>query len=80
VEVVDRVIVIKERVRVVKRVEVPAQPRRDEWAGLLIELTRQLDSGRVYDRHLPDIAVAIDEILRSLARRNTHHGGRMWPG
>lgn len=46
-------------------VEVRAQPSRDDWAGLLTELAKQLDSGRVDDRHLPDTAVAIDEILRS---------------
>jgi hypothetical protein len=37
VQVVDRVIEVEKRVRVVERVEVPAQPRRDEWAGLLLE-------------------------------------------
>jgi hypothetical protein len=76
VEVIDRLIEVEKRVRVVERVEIPAQPRRDEWAGLLRELARQLDSGRVYDRHLPDITVAIEEILSSLARRNTRRTGR----
>jgi hypothetical protein len=77
VEVVDRVMDVEKRVRVVERVEVPARPRRYEWAGLLVELAKQIDSGRVHDRHLPDIAVAIDEILRSLARRNTRRTGRI---
>jgi hypothetical protein len=77
VEVVDHVIQVEKRVRVVDRVEVPAQPRRDEWAGLLMELVKQIDSGRVYDRHLPEITVAMEEILRSLARRNTRRTGRL---
>jgi hypothetical protein len=77
VEVVDRLIEVEKRVRVVERVEVPVRPCRDEWAGLLEELAKQLDSGRVYDRHLPQIVAAIDEILRSIARRSTRRTRRL---
>jgi hypothetical protein len=76
VEVVDRVIEVEKRIRVVQRVEVPAQPRRDEWAAHLMELAAQLDAGRVYNRHLPEITVAIDEILSSLVRRSNRRTGR----
>jgi hypothetical protein len=76
VEVVDRVIEGEKRIRVVQRVEVPAQPRRDEWAAHLMELAAQLDAGRVYNRHLPEITVAIDEILSSLVRRSNRRTGR----
>src|SRR6059058_5259020 len=50
-------------VRVVeRRVEVPtpASPARRDWPALLQELGRQLDSGRVYDRDLPELAVTLD--------------------
>jgi hypothetical protein len=39
-----------------------------ELAALLMELAKQLDSGRVYDRHLPEITVAVDEVGRSAGR------------
>jgi hypothetical protein len=38
---------------------------------------KQIDAGRVYDRHLSEITVAMEEILSSLARRNTRRTGRL---
>jgi hypothetical protein len=59
-------------VRVVeRRVEVPTRlplTRRD-WLQALQELTQQLDDGRIYDRDLPGLAVALDAVLEAYNRR-----------
>ena len=47
----------------------PAVPARREWTPLLHELARQLDDGRVYDRHLRDLSVALDQVREAFARR-----------
>jgi hypothetical protein len=36
---------------------------------LLQELGRQLDDGRVYDRHLPELATALSAVLEAYSRR-----------
>jgi hypothetical protein len=48
-------------------------PRHDDWIGLLRELSRQLDRGLVYDRHLPRVASALDEALAASRRRIRPH-------
>src|SRR4051812_15040083 len=54
-----------------RRVEVPppAAPARGDWPVLLQELGRQLDDGRVYDRHLPELATALNAVLEAYSRR-----------
>ena len=54
-----------------RRVEVhsPTAPTRGEWPVLLQELGRQLDDGRVYDRHLPELATALNAVLEAYSRR-----------
>jgi hypothetical protein len=47
----------------------PASPTRRDWASLLLELARQLDNGRVYDRDLPKLAVALNAVLEAYRRR-----------
>src|SRR4051812_24525447 len=64
-------------VRVVeRRVEVPTPvcPTRRDWPGLLHELARQLGSGRVYDRDLPELAVALNAVLEAFGRRRLSLG------
>jgi hypothetical protein len=46
-----------------------AAPTRRDWPKLLIELVRQLDDGRVYDRHLPALARAMEPVLSTYRRR-----------
>jgi hypothetical protein len=43
-----------------RRVEIPTPiaPTRRDWGPLLIELARQLEDGRVYDRDLVALAAA----------------------
>jgi len=63
VEVVERVVVTPGS---------PAQPRaprHDEWAGVLRDLTGQIDRGLVYDRELLTVARAVDEVIAALRRR-----------
>ena len=59
-------------VRVVERrveVKVPATPTRRDWTGLLDELTRQLDDGRIYDRDLTGLAEALSSVVDAYSRR-----------
>jgi hypothetical protein len=58
-------------VRIVeRRVEVPtpATPTRRDWAPLLQELARQLGDGRIYDRDIPELTVALDAVLQAFRR------------
>src|SRR4051794_11503759 len=41
------------------------QPRQLAWVELLRELATQVGRGAVYDRHLPAIAAAVDDVLRA---------------
>ena len=56
--------------------EVPTlvSPTRRDWPGLLHDLARQLDSGRVYDRDLPALAVALNAALEAFGRRHLSPG------
>lgn len=64
---------------VMRRVEVPIRaaqpapllPRHGAWAPLLRELADQLDTGRVYERDLPDIEVSLDAVLQAYSRRRS---------
>jgi hypothetical protein len=44
---------------------------------LLRELAGQVEQGTVYDRHLPTIAAAVDDIVRALHRRG--RTAQRWP-
>jgi hypothetical protein len=58
-------------VRIVeRRVEIPTPvtPTRRDWAPLLQELARQLGDGRIYDRDIPDLTVALDAVLQAFSR------------
>jgi hypothetical protein len=47
----------------------PSSPRRGGWVPLLQELTRQLDTGLLYDRDLRGLAQAVDEVVAAIHRR-----------
>jgi len=57
-------------------VRVPAPPTRREWPRVLGDLAAQLDDGRVYDRDLPDLAVALSAVLDAYSRRAEAEAGR----
>jgi hypothetical protein len=44
-------------------------PTRRDWPRLLGELVRQLDGGRVYDRDLDELSVALAGVLDAMNRR-----------
>jgi hypothetical protein len=56
-----------------RRVEVPVPvlvaPARRDWPGLLDQLARQVDDGRVYDRDLLDLSDALGAVLEAYRRR-----------
>jgi hypothetical protein len=55
-------------VQVVERqveIRVPLKPTRRDWPRLLDELAAQLSDGRVYDRDLPGLGRALQQVLRS---------------
>jgi hypothetical protein len=59
-------------VRVVeRRVEVakPATAGRKDWPRLLGDLARQLDDGRIYDRDLLALSVALNAVHEAFGRR-----------
>ena len=70
VEIVDRVVET-----VVKRValeRVIRSPRGAEWAETLLDLAKQLDAGRLYDRDIDNVALAADAVFDALDRRLRH--------
>jgi hypothetical protein len=50
-------------------VRVPITPTRRDWPGLLGELARQMNDGRVYDRDLPGLARQLEPLLEAYRRR-----------
>jgi hypothetical protein len=69
-------------VRVVeRRVDVPAPiaPKRQDWPRLLGDLTRQLEDGRIYDRDLLTLSVALDAVHEAFGRRVGAGRGRFAP-
>jgi hypothetical protein len=66
-------------VEIVERVvPVPApRPRQLAWVDLLRELAGQVEQSTVYDRHLPTIAAAVDDVVRALHRRS--RTAQRWP-
>ncbi len=81
VDVVDRTIETVKTVTVVqhhtREVPVPWRPNSvPEFVDVLADLTRRVDSGRVYDRDLPTLVTAVNATVEALARREkTAH----WP-
>src|SRR4051794_3490212 len=66
VTIVERVVTVPARA--------PAaapKPRQLAWVGVLRELATQVEQGAVYDRHLPAIAQALDDVLRAAHRRRS---------
>lgn len=64
-----------------RRIEVPVpaaagrgHPTHGDWVPLLAELVRQLDTGAVYPRDLPDLVLAIENVLHSLRAAVTARG------
>ena len=59
-------------VQVVERrveVPVPLPPTRRDWPRLLGELAAQLNDGRIYNRDLDDLSVAMNKVLDAVDRR-----------
>jgi hypothetical protein len=50
-------------------VQIPAAVRRQDWPRLLGDLARQLDDGRIYDRDLLSLSVALNAVHEALGRR-----------
>jgi hypothetical protein len=63
IEVVERV------VEVPAPVQAPPKPRNQEWHAPLRELTRQIERGLVYDRHLTGIADEVRKVYLALRAR-----------
>ncbi len=69
VQVVDRLVEVEVPVTVIETVEIPTTPKGAHWISALHELARQLDAGKIYDRDLPALTVALNEALDAYARR-----------
>lgn len=75
VDVVQHIVTVEKTLVKKQRVEVPAPvtPRRGEWPQVLRELAKQLDTGRLYDRDLPAVVTAMEEVLVAVGRRRRAH-------
>jgi len=69
VQVVDRVVEVDRLVPLVQEVPVNAVPKGAVWPATLVQLVTQVDSGRVYDRDLPALARALQDVIAALERR-----------
>lgn len=65
IEVVERIVEVP-----APRVD-PPKPRNQQWRAVLRELTRQLEEGLVYDRHLVGIGDEVRQVHQALRRRGT---------
>jgi hypothetical protein len=53
-------------------VTIPAVPPRQlGWVDLLRQLAGQVEQGTVYDRHMPAIAAALEDVRRAVHRRGS---------
>ena len=48
---------------------VPIAPTRHEWSRVLGELLTQLDTGRIYNRDLDELSVALTAVNVAMTRR-----------
>jgi hypothetical protein len=62
VEVVERVVVTP------AGTPTETTPRHGEWIPVLNELSRQLDLGLLYNRDLPGLTRALDDVLAAVRR------------
>ena len=65
VQIVERRVVVQRTTRI----PAPNPPRGADWTEALAQLTRLVDSGRIYDRDLRPIAAAAVVLNQSLGRR-----------
>jgi hypothetical protein len=83
VEVKDRVVETVKTVTVVQHhtTEVPVPVLSgsvDEFVEVLADLTRRLDTGRIYDRDLPTLTPAVAELVAALDRRTARQWRPPW--
>jgi hypothetical protein len=70
-EIVERIVTVEVPVVRTERVQLPpATPRGPDWAPLLVELTRQLDTGRIYPRDLPALTQTLEQVITAIKRRS----------
>jgi hypothetical protein len=69
VQVVDRVVEVDRLVAIVQEVPVNTVPKGAAWPATLVQLVTQVESGRVYDRDLPALAEALQDVIDALERR-----------
>jgi hypothetical protein len=68
---VDRTIEVQ--APVVARLQLPTSSKGAAWVEALHELTRQVETGKVYDRDLAAIGDGLQELLAALTRRRGAH-------
>lgn len=71
VQVVDREVEVAVPIPAVRTVEIIVPPRGPGWIPALYELARALDTGRFYDRDLPELADALGAVAQAYERRTT---------
>jgi hypothetical protein len=69
IEVVDRIVEVEKEVIVVQPIERPPTTARASWHTVLAQVNRQVETGRVRDRDLPELHDAIENLLTAFSRR-----------
>lgn len=78
VQILDRVVHHQAPPAAPSRPAAPTLPKGPAWAAAVHELSRQLDTGRIYDRDLPDLATAVADLATALQRRTARPPRRRW--
>lgn len=64
--------IVQHHSRMVEVELVRAPSTRADWITALEGLTQRVESGRVYDRDLENLAQAVDELVGALVRRGRY--------
>jgi hypothetical protein len=77
IQIIERIVEVEAPAPTVRAAEAPPPlPRGSGWDNVLHELARQLDTGRIYDRDLPDVTHALTAVTEALGRRRKYRGRR----
>lgn len=72
IERIKRVTVVQHHTRQVEVEAVRWPSATGDWVTAIRNLTRRVETGRVYDRDLEDLAGAVNELVSAMVRRGQH--------
>jgi len=72
IERIKTVTVVQHHTRQVEVEAVRWPSATSDWVTAIRDLTRRVETGRVYDRDLEDLAGAVNELVGAMVRRGHH--------